>query len=92
MEIYFINHHILISITFVNNYHSSKFPSGGQINYDAWLILDLDLEDLTPMAGYTWTWIWINSVDALHILPALWRVIQLWHLDDLSLKMNNLPG
>ena len=44
------------------NYHSPILPNGGQINYDAWLILDLEDNN-------TWIWMWINYWDAQQVLP-----------------------
>ena len=75
MEIYYINHHILISINLLNNYHSFYLPSGGQIDYDAWLILDLEDNN-------TWIWMWINYGDALQVLPMDLQTGQLTNLFD----------
>ena len=58
------------------NYHSPILPNGGQINYDAWLILDLEDNN-------TRIWMWINYGDALQVLPMDLQTGQLINLFDL---------
>ena len=57
------------------NYHRPILPSGGQIDYDAWLILDLEDNN-------TWIWMWINYGDALQVLHMDLQTGQLINLFD----------